>query len=187
MFTFTEDELQNAEVGTFNNGKAGIAENVKLRIEARAADAAANGPDFKLIAEDTNGNTVDKAFFELSVQSCANAPYAMDYAKECKKVWALVSKAVEHTGGQPIMDFKDQTDFLTRSAAAMGTNPVRIFVNFGSTRSPKDRLQIRGWQPFVESMATPIGETKLISSRIDQMVLEQATPEVSEKSADGFF
>ena len=140
-----------------------------------------------MVAEDSAGNTVDRPFFELTPESVASAPYPIDFTKEMKKRWAIVNKAIEHTGGTPVMAFNDQEDLLKKAAAAMGTNKVRIFVNYGSTRSPKDRLQIRSWQPFVESMDVASADSKLVAGNIDQMTVETATPVVSEDDKDGFF
>lgn len=189
-FNFTDKDLDKASSaqGGFNGGKAGVAENVKVWMEEAGVDGVAeksnpNAPTFKVFFEDENGLKVNRACFDIKPEDYPK--YDTTYAKAIEKEWAYLNKIVEHSGGTKVFDFVDDEDMFRKMKEAIGDKKVNVFVNYGSTRSPKEFLEPRKWMPAVEAAGTPASESKLKPGRIDQM--SAPAPDTEEAVTDSFF
>jgi len=169
-FEFTQDDLTKAEERkVFNKGVAGRAKNVKVTMaDERTTKTNDRAPDFKVYFEDPDGNKANRACFSIKAEDYPNA-WGMTFKDAMKKEWSFLNKIVEHTGGTPIMSFKDDTDLYVKVKDAIGDGLINVFANYGSPRSPKERIEIRKWLPAVEPASTADADTKLKPTSADQM------------------
>ena len=189
-FNFTNDEFEKgSEKQIFNGGKAGKAKDVKVWME----EAGANGvpantnpkaPAFKVYFEDTDGYKINKACFSIKSEDYPDQ-FGRTYADQIKKEWLYLNNIVKHSNGSPVMSFTDDVDLYRKIAAAIGTGKINIFVNYGSSRSPKEYLEPRKWLPAVEAADTPDADSKLKASGIDAM--KAPAPDTEEDVSEGFF
>lgn len=173
-FEFTSEDLAQAGASNeFNGGKAGKVLNCTVKMEKAGEDGVPantnpNAPTFKLWVEDSNGARSNRACFSIKEEDYPDS-YGNTYEKTIKKEWSYLNKIVEHTGGTPVMSFSDDTDLFTKIKAAIGTDKVNVFANYGTVNSPKEYLEPRKWLPAVEPAGTPDSESKLVAGRLDQM------------------
>jgi hypothetical protein len=187
-FNFTQEDLQAAdERKVFNKGVAGRVKGVKVTMtDDRATKTNENAPDFKVFFEDLQGNKTNKACFSIKEPEYPNQ-WGTTYEEAMKKEWAFLNKIVEHTGGTPVMSFKDDTDLFTQVMNNIGPARVNVFANYGTTRSPKDNIEIRKFLPAVEAGDTPDADTKLKPTGVDQMVEIVPDAPDGEAAADSLF
>lgn len=187
-FNFTQEELNKAdERKVFNGGKAGKAKNIKVSMsDDRATKTNENAPDFKVWLEDAQGNKMNRACFSIKEADYPNQ-WGQTYEEAMKKEWGFLNKIVEHSGGTPVMAFSDDTDLYTKVAAAIGTEKLNVFANYGTTRSPKDNIELRKFMPAVESADTKDEDSKLKPTAVDQMVEIVADKPTEEDVAEGLF
>lgn len=188
-FNFTDEDLQGAEDrGVFNGGEAGKAKSVTVKMEEAGVDgvpanANANAPRFKVWFEESNGQRVNKACFDIKPSEYPNS-YGKTYEETMKKEWAWLNKVVEHTGGTKVMSFTDDTDLFRKVKAAIGPNKVNVFVNYGTKSYPKAFLEPRKWLPAVEPADTPDSESLLKPSNLDAM--DPLKEDTKEKEAESW-
>jgi len=187
-FNFSEEDLVAAGEGkVFNNGVAGKVKDVTVTLEKLGVDYQSdnvNAPTFRVVFKDKEGRAVNRACFGIKAQDYPNQ-WGQTYEQAMKKEWAYLNKLVEHTGGTKVFAFTDDTDLYTKVKAAMGTDKVNVFANYGSSRAPKERIQVRTWLPMVEPASTPDAESKLVAGNIDQMKPIEATS--FEDETNGMF
>lgn len=176
-FSFNETDLERAGEGkVFNNGVAGRVKGVKVALEQLGTDYESdspNAPKFRVVFTDSEGRKTNRACFSIEAADYPDQ-WGREYEPTIKKEWAYLNKIVEHTGGTKVFSFEDYNDLLAKVKDGMGTEEVNVFATFGSTNSPKDRIEVRKWLPAVEPADTPDSETKLVASKIDQMKLIEA-------------
>lgn len=185
-FNFTQEELSAADDRkAFNKGVAGRVKGVKVEMsDDRATKTNENAPDFKVWFEDKDGNKANRACFSIKEADYPDM-YGNTYETAIKKEWAFLNKVVEHTGGAPVMAFSDDTDLFEKVAAAIGADKINVFANYGTKRSPKERIEIRKFLPAVESGDTADADTKLKPSGIEQMT--EIVADTEEDAADSLF
>ena len=113
--------------------------------------------------------------------------FGRTYEEEMSKTWAWLSKVVEHTGGIKFNDMVDDTDLFKKAKAAIGTEKVNVFVNYGSINSPKSFLEPRKWLPAVEAAGRPAETSKLKAGRIDNLVAPTPDDKSEEDVQADFF
>jgi len=59
----------------FNNGEAGVAKNVEIKIEPRAASEPETYPDYKLIVTDSAGASINQGFYHYVNNDNQDAEY----------------------------------------------------------------------------------------------------------------
>ena len=156
----------------FNNGDAGVAENISMTVEKRKADDKPNSPDYKLTFTDANGGTCNTSFWYVKKDT--------DYAKIPEQIQKQ-GKALKHvihaiygdgyqfpTGFNSAKELLDGCMQLIRTGLATGLK-FRVFANYGSTQGVKKYIQPRSWVPFVEPMTVALADTRLKAGNIDAM------------------
>jgi hypothetical protein len=67
MFDLNDDK-QFGGVQIFNGGEAGLTKNVEISVEKKQVDDADNHPDYKLLAKDASGATINQGFYYYKPQ-----------------------------------------------------------------------------------------------------------------------
>ena len=158
-------------VSIFNNGKAGIVNDVTLTIEKKKADDKENAPDYKLIFTDSSGSSCNASYW-----------YVTD-ATEYSSVEQLITKqgkVLKHISHAVLGDdfsfptYKNAKEMLNgimklvkEGLANSGT--FRVFANYGTKEYCKKYIQPRSWVPFMEPMTIAEDDTRLKGGDFDAM------------------
>ena len=155
----------------FNNGVAGVAENVVLTVVKRKPEDKDRAPEYKLVFTDANGGSCNTSFWYV------DAPTAYATVEDQIKKQGTVLKHVIHAiygSNFQLPSFNSAKEMLDgcmkiiRDGLA-SAGKFRVFANYGSTQSVKNYIQPRSWVPFVENMSVPAAETRLKAGNIDAM------------------
>lgn len=155
----------------FNNGNAGVAENVAMSVVKRKPEDKENAPEYKLVFTDENGGACNSSFWYVE-KATAYASVEDQIKKQ-----GTVLKHVIHSiygGNYQLPSFNSAKEMLDgcmkiiRDGLA-SAGKFRVFANYGSTQSVKNYIQPRSWVPFVENMSVPAAETRLKAGNIDAM------------------
>lgn len=182
-------------VAIFNDGNAGIVNDVTVTIEKKKADDTENAPDYKVFFTDASGAAVNRGFWYISGETQYKS------VGEQVKALAKVMKHMLHvalgpdaklpviTGANEIEAARNLLDqsmkLLRESLATMGK--VRVYANYGTPEYPRQYIQVRPWVPFMESMNVSEADTRLKASNIEQMARiqeEAAVVETADESDD---
>jgi len=182
MINLNDDSFNGgSNVSIFNNGTAGIVENVKISLKRKTAEDKDNAPDYKLIYDDGIGE-VNTAFWYVKE--------ATDYAtvdEQIQKQGKILKHLVHAIYGSEFEfpNFPNPTAMLDGVMKLLkegvGQNTYRVFTNYGSTMGVKQYIQVRSWVPFIEPMSVSIENTRLKRGNIDAM------ERLTEDSADPVF
>jgi hypothetical protein len=163
------DAKQGAAI--FNDGIAGIVENVTLSVSKRKPEDKENSPEYKLTFTDDKGGACNTSFWY--VDKATQFQTVEDQIKKQGTVLKHVVHAIYGSGYQ-LPNFNSAKEMLDgcmkliREGLASGLK-FRIFANYGSTQSVKSYIQPRSWVPFMEPMSVNIAETRLKVGNIDAM------------------
>jgi hypothetical protein len=167
------DNAFDAKQGTaiFNNGVAGLVENITVAVNKRKPEDKENSPEYKLSFADSNGATCNTSFWY--VDKATQYQTVEDQIKKQGTILKHVIHAI-YGGDYQLPTFNSPKEMLdgcmkiVRDGIASGVK-FRIFANYGSTQSIKSYIQPRSWVPFIESMDVNILETRLKAGNIDAM------------------
>jgi hypothetical protein len=167
MINLNDSSYDSNTVQIFNNGKAGIVENVKLdRIEKKTDDG--NGPDYKLFFKDSAGNEINLGFWYLN---SSKDTFQKDLEKQGKSIKHLLHCFYDSNFQFPI--FENTQQLLDKTMQLLlqksNTTTLRVYCTYGTTQYPKKYIQLRSYVPFIENQTIPLSETRLRSNSIDQL------------------
>jgi hypothetical protein len=164
-------DQSGSDVIIFNGGTAGLAENVTMSVDKKAADAKEGSPDYKVVFTDSNGGTCNHGLWFVTGGNDYN-----DEATLINKQAKLLKHLVHAVYGSDYQfpQFGNATEMLNGCMKLLkeglpNAGQFRIWTNYGTTQGPKKYIQPRGWVPCVEPMTVPIAETRLQSSGIENM------------------
>ena len=183
------DASFDAKPGTiiFNNGDAGVVNNVTVTIAKKTAEDKPTSPDYKLVFTDENGGTCNTSFYYITE---ATSWATID---ELVKKQGTVLKHVLHAiyGNSYVIpgtfstakELLDGCMKLVRDGLASGAK-FRVFANYGSTQKVSNYIQPRNWVPFMESMSVDAKESRLVAGKIDAMARLEKTEISGPANAD---
>lgn len=165
----------NAKEGKaiFNNGDAGLVDNVTVSITKKKPEDKENAPAYNLVFTDAEGGEARTSFWYV------DKPTDYATAEELLKKQATIMKHILHAiyGTDykfPALPgdshgFLDGCMKLIRDGLQSGLK-FRIFANYGTPDYPKSFIQARSWVPFMESANVAFTETRLVVSKTDNMI-----------------
>jgi len=177
----------NANVAIFNNGEAGVVENVKLSVYKKGNDDKENAPDYKLVFTDTTGASVNTAFWTVT----EDTEYAT-IEQQIKKQGKMLKHVIHAVYGADY-EFPQYPNPKAMLSGVMklvkegtGQNLYRVFANYGSTMGVKAYIQVRSWVPFMEPTSVATEDTRLTRGNIDAMerLVEDTVTSNSVATAD---
>jgi hypothetical protein len=134
----------------FNDGNAGVVENLKVRVEKKARTEADNKkPDYKLIAADDKGE-VNEGFY-----------YTADEEKFKKYQGQRLIQLARGVLGKditfPVWNTPIETldGVMTMIAPELNKRPYRAAVCYGTTKNPSRFLGFKSFGSFIQPMAEP--------------------------------
>lgn len=163
------DAKQGAAI--FNDGVAGVVEDVTLSVTKRKPEDKENSPEYKLTFTDSKGGACNTSFWYVD-----KATQYQTVEDQVKKQGTALKHVVHAIYGSDYQlpsfntakEMLDGCMKLIREGLAAGLK-FRIFANYGSTQSVKSYIQPRSWVPFMEPMSVSISETRLKPGNIDAM------------------
>lgn len=172
MFNLNDSSFDAKEAAViFNNGEAGIAENVTLTVNKKKPEDKEGSPDYKLTFTDENGGSCNSSFWyiEKATDYATIEEQVQKQGKVMKHIiHCLYGEKMPTVSGDTSRAFLDSCMKAIRDGLAQG-GKFRIFANYGSTQSVKQYIQPRSWVPFMERMSVSLADTRLKVSNIDAM------------------
>lgn len=160
----------------FNNGDAGIVENVTLAISKKKPEDKEGSPDYKLVFTDQNGGACNTSFWY--VEKATEYATVDEQVQKQGKVLKHVIHAV-YGADYKFPNFNSAREMLDGCMKiirdGLAAQPkFRVFANYGTTNSVKNYIQPRSWVPFLEPMSVDIADTRLKPGNLDAMARLQA-------------
>lgn len=173
----------------FNDGKAGLVENVTMSVSKKKPEDKENAPDYKVIFTDENGGECSTSYWYVTK--------ATDYAtiEDQVKKQGIAMKHIIHAiygkdyqipvNATTAQQLLDQSMKVIRDGLTSGAK-FRVFATYGTLNSRKDYIQPRSWVPFVENMNHPKDSTALkVSANVDaleRLIKDDVAPTKSNES-----
>lgn len=173
-------DAKGGDVKIFNNGVAGIVENVTVTLKRKTPEDKEKAPNYKLTFTDESGAFCEMPFWYVEAATEHKSIEAQVEAQG--KVMKHVLNAIYGEASRPKISAETAQQFLDAGMKAINEGlksggKFRVFANYGVAPDPsKDRqgkvskyIGIRSWVPFIESMTTAIAETRLKAGDFDAM------------------
>lgn len=160
----------------FNDGKAGIAENVTLAISKKKPEDKEGSPDYKLTFTDETGGACNSSFWyvEKATEYSTVDEQVSKQGKVMKHViHAIYGNTYQFPNFNSAREMLDGCMKIIRDGLAQGPK-FRVFANYGTTSSVKNYIQPRSWVPFMEPMSVALADTRLKPGNLDAMAKLQA-------------
>jgi hypothetical protein len=171
MINLNDDSFDGgSNVKIFNNGTAGVVENVKLSVKKKTAEDKENAPDYKIIYTDNTGAEVNTAYWYVT-----EATEYSTLEEQIKKQGKVLKHLVHAVYGSDyeFPSYPNPTAMLDGVMkllkAEAGSSTYRVFANYGSTMGVKSYIQVRSWVPFIEPMTVTSDASRLQAGNIDAM------------------
>lgn len=149
-FNKSEDFVKEFKI--FNDGKAGVVENVKVRIEKKAAGEDEKKPVYKLIAEDALGE-VNEGFYYQVPDKEGKINGFNNY--QAQKLIMLAKGVMGDDVKFPT--FNSPTEALDgvmqMVAPHLSKKPWRVVVCYGTTKKKSAYLNFRSFGSFIQPMS----------------------------------
>lgn len=150
------------DVSIFNDGNAGIVENVTIGLIKKSKEDKDTAPEYKLTFTDESGASCNMAFWYITEDTAY---------KTVDEQTARLGKIMKHVAhvilGQDFVfpkfeNAKQLLDGMMKlfNKGLANAPKIRVFANYGASTSPKEYIQVRSWVPFMESMDTDAGRLK---------------------------
>jgi hypothetical protein len=160
-----------SNVKIFNDGTAGIANDITVTIDKKKAEDKETAPDYKLVFTDVSGASCNTSFWYITK--------ATDFAT-MDELTMKQGKILKHLAHAVLGDGFSFPEYPNAQAMLDGimklvrdglpnAGKFRVFANYGSTMGIKKYIQVRSWVPFMEPMSVPESESRLSVSNIDAM------------------
>jgi len=176
----------------FNDGVAGIVENVTIQVGKKELTDGENYPDYKLKFVAPNNASVDKGFYHLDENAENFEKRLKGLGSELKHIWgnligpeAVIPEFDTHKEMLNVMFSK-----FREAIAASPDDLYRVTVNYGNLMYPQQYLRVQMFPPYFERMT--VEETRLSlrkDARLTPFVPDnkEATYDTvhTEKEADG--
>lgn len=164
-------DAKSNDVVIFNNGDAGLVENVSLTVAKRKPEDKENSPEYKLTFSDANGGSCNTSFWYVD-KATAYATVDEQVVKQGKilkhVIHAIYGADYQLPSFQDAKGMLDGCMKLIREGASNGK--FRVFANYGTPEYPKQYIQPRSWVPFMESMSVSLADTRLVAGKNDNLV-----------------
>jgi hypothetical protein len=167
----SEDYVKEFKI--FNDGVAGVVENVKVTIVKKSdADTDSKKPVYKVIAEDGKGSVNEGFYYQEPDSKGFNNYQAQRLIMLAKGVFG--DNVVFPVWNTP----KEVLDGVMNMVAAGLNRPFRVAVCYGTTKNPDQYLNFKAFGSFIQPMSEL---NKLSFNKGDNMIKATApTPTPAE-------
>lgn len=170
---FNDSEEFVKSVKIFNDGKAEVVENVKLRIEKKTSTEDDKHPNYKLIATDSTGAEINEGYYYQQPDSDAFNKY------QAQRLIMLARGVFGDDVKFPI--FNNPTEALDgvmkMVAPELGKKAFRVAACYGTTKRPSQYLGFKSFGRFIQSMSEP---SNLAFEKSDNLVRTVPAPTAAD-------
>lgn len=157
-----EEKYNAKEIKIFNNGKAGIVENLGWKVEKKAPDAKENAPDYSFVLVDETGAEVNRAVYYLTPEDEGNETKFTGRMSEMKHyIHTIFGKDFQIPEFETSKEVIDWTMREVAKAANTSNVKLRAAINYGTSNYPSKYLRVKFFVPFIESMVVSKEDSKL--------------------------
>lgn len=177
-------------VTIFNDGVAGLVNDVKMSVYKKGKDDKENAPDYKVTFTDSSGGEVSSSYWYATkdTQYSTVEEQARKQGKSMKHIIHAVYGASFEIPfiAKSAKELLDMSMKCIKEGLTSTPGKFRIFATYGTLNSVKNYIQPRSWVPFVESMNTSEDATRLkLAPTIDAMArVEESQPVLQDAKAD---
>jgi hypothetical protein len=142
------------EFKVFNDGKAGVVENVRVRIEKKSLKDKDRSPDYKLIATDDKGE-INEGFYYQVPDAEGNLKGFNSY--QAQKLIQLAKGVLGADISFPVFDTPTETlDGVVKMVAPVIAKGVyRVAACYGTTKRRTSFLGFKSFGSFIQPMSEP--------------------------------
>jgi hypothetical protein len=167
----SEEYIKNLTI--FNDGKAGIVEPVRMRIEKKASsDTDDKKPVYKLIAADDKGEINEGFYYHKDAEEKGFKNYqAQRLILLAKGVFGDDVKFPVWNNPTEVLD-----GVMKMVAPALANKPWRVAITYGTTRRKESYLQFKSFGSFIEAATNSCSLALDKSDNTERAPLKEATP-----------
>jgi hypothetical protein len=178
---FNNSDEYVKEFKIFNDGKAGIVENVKMRIEKKAPGEDDQKPMYKLIATDNLGE-INEGFYYQTPDDKGELKGFENY--QAQKLIMLAKGVLGENVIFPVFNTpKEALDGIMKLVAPeISKKPFRIAACYGTTKRKTAYLGFKSFGRFIQPM-TEVNNLSLGAGDSTVRAVKEATP--TEKLVSG--
>lgn len=166
MINLNDERFDVSDISIFNDGKAGIVDNVSYSIEKKKPGDPMNAPDYKITYTDSKGS-VNTGLYYLDPNSEKFKDYLRYQGADLKHMYKEIFGKDKQL--PTFSNVKEMLDSVMNELKSVEkTTKVRVAVCYGTVKKPSAYLRVRNFPPFIESMSVPFDKTELTLKREDQ-------------------
>jgi len=138
------------EIKIFNDGNAGIVDNVRMTIEPKALDAGEKRPNYRLVATDSKGSSINEGFYYQEPDAKAFTDY------QAQRLIMLARGVLGKDVKFPVWNTpKEVLDGVMRMVNPALNKPFRVAACYGTNKNPSQYLGFKNFGSFIEPMTEP--------------------------------
>lgn len=135
---------EEREIKVFNDGKAGVVENVSIRIERKKPEDKEGSPDYKVFYVDAAGGEVNEGFWKNLSNSSEGQKKRV--ANRLLKLYDAVFGKDASKKLPDVKSLEEATDYVMMEVNKnAGNTKVRLAVNYGNAQYPQKYLRPCNW------------------------------------------
>lgn len=151
MIDLNNSEEFVKEFKIFNDGNAGVVENVKITIEPKSNNPIDDKrPNYRVVATDSKGGSINEGFYYQEADSKAFNNY------QAQRLIMLARGILGKDIQFPIWNTPKETLDGVMSMIAPALNKLyRVAVCYGTTKNPDQYLNFKAFGSFIQPMSEP--------------------------------
>jgi len=161
------------ELKIFNDGIAGIVDNVKLTIERKTPGTDDKKPDYKLIAVDSKGASINEGFYYQEEGSKGFTGY------QAQRLIMLARGVFGDDVKFPVWNTtREVLDGVMKMVAPSLNKPFRVAVCYGTSKNPARYLGFKSFGSFIQPMT--VANSLSLTSSDNVVKAPNPTPTASD-------
>lgn len=174
--------------GVFNNGVAGEAKGVELRIEKRGDSDPTNWPLFKIYYKDSEGNELNEGYFVVNENYDENNKPKGGFLYALRKLVNLATGVINENYKFPVKETYEEilTAVMRDVHQASRNRKFNVLVSYGRKDEPKRFLEV----PFFGSFIAPANSDKKLvlqkNAATERAEMDQNTTEYRQPKKEDF-
>lgn len=176
-------------VTIFNDGNAGLVNDVKMSVYKKTKEDKPNAPDYKIIFADKNGGECSTSYWYVT-QDTQYSTIDEQVKKQGKSMKHIIHAVygADHQIAFKASNAKELLDHAMKyiKDGLANAGKFRIFATYGTLNATKKYIQPRSWVPFVESMSVDETSTRLkLAPTVDAIArIEESQPVLQDAKAE---
>ena len=143
----SEDYVKEFKI--FNDGRAGIIDNVRITIERKVStDSDDKKPNYKVIATDAKGASINEGFYYQEPESKGFTGY------QAQRLIMLARGVLGNSVVFPVFNTpREVLDGVMKMVAPALNKPFRVATCYGTKKNPDQYIGFKAFGSFIQPMA----------------------------------